>query len=93
MLKHRSKLQSLLTESVVGHLPKELSRYVYYTVQKSLQWYTSHRRSTNRQCLDKYETLVGDKYKEPVDGKFEDATETLFERARRQLIDYVDLNA
>ena len=30
-----------------------------------------------RQCLDKYETLVGEKYKEPVDGKFEDATDCI----------------
>ena len=30
----------------------------------------------NWQCLDKYETLVGEKCKEPVDDKFEDATDS-----------------
>ena len=34
------------------------------------------------QCLDKYETLVGDKYKEPVDGKFEDATDSILQRLK-----------
>ena len=36
----------------------------------------------NRQCLDKYETLVGEKYKEPVDGKFEDATDSILQRLK-----------
>ena len=34
----------------------------------------------NRQCLDKYETLVGEMYKELVDGKFEDATDSILRR-------------
>ena len=36
----------------------------------------------NRQCLDKYETLVGEKYKEPVDGKFEGATDSILQRLK-----------
>ena len=36
----------------------------------------------NRQCLDKYKTLVGEKYREPVDGKFEDATESILQRLK-----------
>ena len=36
----------------------------------------------NRQCLNKYETLVGEKYKEPVDGKFEDATDSILQRLK-----------
>ena len=36
----------------------------------------------NQQCLDKYETLVGEKYKEPVDGKFEDATDSILQRLK-----------
>ena len=33
----------------------------------------------NRQCLDKYETLVGERYKEPVEGKFEEATDSILQ--------------
>ena len=36
----------------------------------------------NRQCLNKYETLVGEKYEEPVDGKFEDATDSIQQRLK-----------
>ena len=36
----------------------------------------------NRQCLNKYETLVGEKYKEPVDGKFEDAPDSILQRLK-----------
>ena len=36
----------------------------------------------NRQCLDKYETLVGEKYEEPVDGKFEVATNSILQRLK-----------
>ena len=101
------KLPSHLTKSVVGHLPKEVSRYTYYIILHgakvtAMVMDTHHRRSPlvlggleipiqvtvemdlteeNRQCLDKYETLVGDKYKEPVDGKF--LYTTKIEGARR----------
>ena len=102
------KLPSRLTESVVGHLPKEVSRYTYYIILHGAKVTamvidTHHRRSPlmqggleipiqvtvemdltekNRQCLDKYETLVGEKYKEPVDGKFEDATDSILQRLK-----------
>jgi len=36
----------------------------------------------NRQCLDKYETQVGEKYKETVDGKFEGATDSMLQRLK-----------
>ena len=36
----------------------------------------------NQQCLDRYETVVGEKYKEPVDGKFEDATDSILQRLK-----------
>ena len=36
----------------------------------------------NRQCLDKYETLVGENYKGPLDGKFEDATDSILQRLK-----------
>ena len=81
------KLPSRLTESVVGHLPKEVSMYTYYiilhgTKVTAMVMDTHHWRSPlvqggleipiqvtvevdltkkNRQCLDKYETLVGEK--------------------------------
>ena len=102
------KLPSRLTESVVGHLPKELSRYTYYIILHGVKvtaivMDTHHWRSPlvqggleipiqvtvemdltekNRQCLDKYETLVGEKFKEPVDGKFEDATDSILQRLK-----------
>ena len=46
----------------------------------------------NRQCLDKYETLVGEKYKEPVDGKFEDATDCILQ-ALKEPEDSADSNS
>ena len=102
------KLPSHLTESVVGHLPKEVSRYTYYiivhgTKVTAMVVHINHRRlplvqggleisiqftvemeltEENRQCLNKYETLVGEKYKEPVDGKFEDATDSILQRLK-----------
>ena len=36
----------------------------------------------NQQCLDRYETVVGEKYKEPVDGKFEDATDSILQKLK-----------
>ncbi len=36
----------------------------------------------NRQCINKYETLVNEKYKEPVDGKFEDATDAILRKLK-----------
>ncbi len=102
------KLHSRLTESVVGHLPKEVSRYSFYIISHgakvtAMVTDTHHRRSPlvqggleipiqvtvemdssekNRQCINKYETLVNEKYKEPVDGKFEDATDAILRKLK-----------
>ena len=37
------KLPSRLTESVVGHLPKEVSRYVHIHVLRYFTWHKTHR--------------------------------------------------
>ena len=56
-----------------------------YIKQRILSFYTDTSldlTEKNQQCLDRYETVVGEKYKEPVDGKFEDATDSILQRLK-----------
>ena len=56
-----------------------------YIKQRILSFYTDTSldlTEKNQQCLDRYETVVGEKYKEPVDGKFEDATDSILQKLK-----------
>uniref|UniRef100_A0A1X7VMT9 Uncharacterized protein n=1 Tax=Amphimedon queenslandica TaxID=400682 RepID=A0A1X7VMT9_AMPQE len=78
----KKKLPGQAQESIVGHLPKEVSRLTRFiilhgaTVTAKVTVKMVHNE-TNEALMAKYKELVACSYKEPVDGKFEDITDMI----------------
>ena len=73
-------------EQVVGHLPKEISRFIKFILIHGAQvtvkvidvvTVAMDCSDSNKDKIKKLEILLNEYYKEPVNGKFEDATEAI----------------